>query len=61
MSRRKHLIDTIQALSLDEGTRQPTAADWLADQDKKAKHRREQDPPPGEGRDYQDDVLGDGE
>jgi len=38
MTRRQDLIEIIQALSAEEGTRQPTAADWLKDQDEKAAH-----------------------
>ncbi|MGJ7484356.1 hypothetical protein ACSFA2_03805 [Variovorax sp. LT2P21] len=54
MNRRQQLIDTIQSLSLDEGTRQPAASAWLADQDEKAKQRREKDPGQPSGHDYQD-------
>ncbi|MES2534166.1 MAG: hypothetical protein V4636_24175 [Pseudomonadota bacterium] len=39
MTRREDLITIIQALSAEEGTRQPTAADWLRCQDEKAAHR----------------------
>jgi len=53
MNRRQELIDTIQSLSLDEGARQPTAAAWLAEQDEKAKRRRDQDPDRKPGHDYQ--------
>ncbi|MGJ7486915.1 hypothetical protein ACSFA2_16765 [Variovorax sp. LT2P21] len=58
MNRRQQLIDTIQSLSLNEGTRQPTAAAWLADQDAKAKQRRETDPGQHAGHDYQDNAPG---
>ena len=58
MTRRKQLIDTIQSLSLDEGTRQPKAADWLAAQDEQARHRREKNPGQEAGHDYQDNVPG---
>jgi len=56
MNRRQQLIDTIQSLSLDEGTRQPTAADWLALQDEKAQQRREINPGQHGGHDYQDNA-----
>ena len=56
MNRRQELIDTIQSLSLDEGTRQPAAAVWLAEQDEKAKRRRDQDPDLEPGHDYQADT-----
>ena len=39
MTRRQDLITIIQALSADEGTRQPTAAVWLRCQDEKAAQR----------------------
>lgn len=58
MSRRQDLIEKIQALSLDEGTRQPAAAVWLADQDEKARLRRSRDPGRESGHDYQDDLPG---
>ncbi len=35
MTRRQDLIDIIQSLSAEEGTRQPTAADWLKSQEVK--------------------------
>ena len=56
MNRRQQLIDTIQSLSLDEGTRQPTAGAWLAEQDEKARRRREHDPSQEAGHDYEDDA-----
>lgn len=49
---RQQLIDTIQSLSLDDGTRQPSAAAWLAMQDDKAKERREKDPGQDAGHEY---------
>lgn len=55
MNRRQQLIDTIQSLSFEEGTRQPTAAAWLAEQDEKARRRRENDPSQPAGQDYKDD------
>ncbi|MDM0019027.1 hypothetical protein [Variovorax saccharolyticus] len=36
MNRRSDLVDAIQGLARDEGTRQPSAADWLADLDQRA-------------------------
>ena len=39
MSRRSQGIALIQSLSIDEGTRQPTAADWLIEQDRKDRAR----------------------
>jgi hypothetical protein len=36
MSRRSQGIAVIQALSAEEGTRQPSASDWLTEQDRKA-------------------------
>ena len=56
MNRRQQLIDTIQSLSLDEGTRQPSAATWLAMQDDKAKERREKDPGQDAGHEYLDSA-----
>ncbi|MDP9901810.1 hypothetical protein [Variovorax ginsengisoli] len=41
MSNRHHfLAGIIQQLSKDEGTRQPSAAEWLMAQDEQAKRRR---------------------
>ena len=60
MNRRQQLIDTIQSLSLEEGTRQPTAAAWLAEQDEKASRRRENNPNQEAGQDYKDDGPGSG-
>jgi hypothetical protein len=34
MTPRSEAIARIQALSVEEGTRQPTAADWLKEQDR---------------------------
>ena len=53
---RQQLIDTIQSLSLDDGTRQPSAAAWLAMQDDKAKERREKDPGQDAGHEYLDSA-----
>lgn len=39
MSRRLETIARIQALSVEEGTRQPTAAAWLQEQDRKHRMR----------------------
>ncbi|MDM0022497.1 hypothetical protein [Variovorax saccharolyticus] len=36
MNHRSDLVDTIQGLARDEGTRQPSAGDWLADLDRRA-------------------------
>ena len=36
MPKRKQLVRTIQDLSKEEGTRQPTADDWLRDRDHEA-------------------------
>ena len=36
MNRRSDLVDAIQGLARDEGTRQPSAGDWLADLDQRA-------------------------
>jgi hypothetical protein len=55
MNRRQEMIDTIQGLSEEEGMRQPSAADWLADQEQKASWRRERDKDQQAGRDYQSD------
>ncbi|MDM0078599.1 hypothetical protein QTH90_29620 [Variovorax sp. J2P1-59] len=55
MSRRSDLVKIIQDLSEDEGRGQPSAEDWLEDQDEKAKARRERDQPAQAGHDYQDD------
>lgn len=41
MSRRNDLRDLIQALSREEGRRQPPAAAWLKSQDEKARRRRD--------------------
>ena len=43
MTRRQDLITIIQALSADEGTRQPTAAVWLRCQDEKTARRESAD------------------
>jgi len=40
MNRRQLYIDRIQALSVEEGTRQPTAAAWLDAQDRKQRAAR---------------------
>lgn len=58
MNRRQQLIDTIQSLSLEEGTRQPTAAAWLAEQDQNARRRRENNPNQEAGQDYKDNGPG---
>jgi len=44
MSRRFEAIARIQALSAEESTRQPTAADWLKEQDRR--HRQKTRPAP---------------
>ncbi|MDM0026507.1 hypothetical protein [Variovorax saccharolyticus] len=36
MNRRSDLVDAIQGLARDEGTRQPSASEWLADLDQRA-------------------------
>lgn len=36
MNRRLHLIDVIHGLARDEGTRQPSAGEWLAELDSQA-------------------------
>jgi hypothetical protein len=47
MNRRTDLIDIIQGLARDEGTRQPSAGEWLADLDRKAEEVRDAVPQPG--------------
>ncbi|MGJ7489105.1 hypothetical protein [Variovorax sp. ZT4R33] len=61
MSRRNDLRDRIQALSREEGQRQPTAAAWLKSQDEKARHRRDQGQTEGteyKQSDESDDLKG---
>jgi hypothetical protein len=59
MSRRSELVKIIQDLAEEEVSRQPSAADWLLDQDDKAQKRRERDRGLRPGHDYQDDDGGD--
>lgn len=55
------MIAKIQALSADEGKRQPAAGDWLADQDEKARLRRKGRPADDPGHDYQDGLQNAGQ
>jgi hypothetical protein len=52
MSRRGKLIDILQALAVEEAGEQPSAADWLLDQDSRAQARRDRNPGRAEDHDY---------